>query len=327
MNGTRQVTRQLDILRTLHARHYGVRPTELAGEFGVSERTIQRDLRDLALAGFPLYSERQGGSHVFWHLQVTSDLPALTFPLFELASLLFLEDMAEPLEGTPFKSDLHAALRRIGTSLPSPIRGFMHRVAELYAPFVRGRKSYEGSGPIIEDLNQAMLDHKVCRVTYLAPGRDAPKTYRIEPLRVFYFRGGLYLICRVPAHDQLITQAVDRIKALEVTQDTFEPPQDSAVEERLSHSFGVFYEEPFDVAILFSPAQAPYIRERVWHPSQRIEEREDGSLVLRLHVGGQYELKAWILSHGATAQVLEPEFLRQQVAAELQANLQAYQTP
>ena len=258
-------------------------------------------------------------------MQQTRDLPSINFPFFEVVSLLFLEDLADALEGTPFKDHLHAALRRISLTLPGPTLRFLRRAAHMYAPFVRGQKSYAESSQIIEDLNQAMLQRQVCRVTYLTVGSEKTKTYPIEPLRLFYFRGGLYLISRMAAYNQLITQAVERIQALELTEETFEIPRDLSVEERLEHSFGVIYEDPFDVKVRFSPEQAPYIRERIWHPTQEIEEQEDGSIVLSLHAGGQYEIKSWILSHGASARVLEPDWLRDQIVEELRSGLESYQ--
>ena len=65
-----------------------------------------------------------------------------------------------------------------------------------------------------------------------------------------------------------------------------------------------------DVVVRFTEGQAPYIRERIWHPSQDLEELEDGRVVLRLRAGGFYEIKSWALSFGAAAEVREPEELR-----------------
>ncbi len=48
-----------------------------------------------------------------------------------------------------------------------------------------------------------------------------------------------------------------------------------------------------------------------------MEEGPDG-LVLSMDVKGTAELKAWILEWGSNAEVLEPESLRQEVAAELE---------
>ena len=76
----------------------------------------------------------------------------------------------------------------------------------------------------------------------------------------------------MPYYDQLITQAVDRFESVEVTEEEFEPPDHLSVDERLSNAFGISSEEPMDVVVRFTEEQALYIRERIWHPSQELEE-------------------------------------------------------
>ena len=71
-----------------------------------------------------------------------------------------------------------------------------------------------------------------------------------------------------------------------MTEEEFEPPDHLSVDERLSNAFGISSEEPMDVVVRFTEEQAPYIRERIWHPSQELEELEDGRVVLRLRGWG-----------------------------------------
>ena len=58
---------------------------------------------------------------------------------------------------------------------------------------------------------------------------------------------------------------------------------------------------------------ATYVRERVWHPSQRLRERRDGSLEMRLATSGRKELTRWILSWMPHVRVLAPRKLRERV--------------
>jgi len=51
-----QAARVQGILRTLAIRH-GITIGELAEEFGVTKRTLYRDLRALEAAGYPILSE------------------------------------------------------------------------------------------------------------------------------------------------------------------------------------------------------------------------------------------------------------------------------
>ncbi len=328
MGDLRHTVRQLDILRTLQARRYGARTAELATLYATTERTIQRDLSDLREAGFVLESRRQRDGCTY-HCLVTQDLPPVNFPLYEMAGLLFVESLASALEGTPFLDVLRRTVQRIVSVVPESQAQFLRRAAEAYAPHIRGRKPLtDQAGTIIERLNQAILQQRRCTVTYQSL-ESAPKTYPIEPLRLLYYMeaGGLYLVARVPEYQQPITLAVERIQQLQPSDQRFSIRTDMAatVEERLRHAFGIIAGEPFQVQIRFSPQQAPYIRERIWHPSQQIHDEPDGGLVIGFHASSRYEIRAWILQHGSAAQVIAPVWLRQEVQDELRTALAAYE--
>jgi proteasome accessory factor B len=62
-----QALRVQGILRTLGARH-GITIGELAEEFGVTKRTLYRDLTTLEEAGYPLISEVIEGT-TYWKLE------------------------------------------------------------------------------------------------------------------------------------------------------------------------------------------------------------------------------------------------------------------
>ena len=68
--------------------------------------------------------------------------------------------------------------------------------------------------------------------------------------------------------------------------------------------------------IRFSPWQATYIHERTWHPSQKIEAKPDGSIILTLRVADLGEVKRWLIGFGGEAEVLEPAELRKGIRVE-----------
>jgi predicted DNA-binding transcriptional regulator YafY len=55
----------------------------------------------------------------------------------------------------------------------------------------------------------------------------------------------------------------------------------------------------------------------MWHPSQQIEERPDGGLLLRLTVSNDWALRSWILGFGALARVVAPPHLAAQILEEV----------
>ena len=316
----KQIERQLDILRTLQVSRFGKSARELADEFNVSVRTIQRDLRDLDEACF-LVNEPRDDQRTYYHLQKDTKLP-LNFSSMEVAAMIFAERTGMGLVGTPFGEYLESVSGRLKDAMHPKMQQFLERATEAYVPHLRGyKKSYEAAREVFDNLHEAIQERRVCRVSYRSPWAESARQYNIEPLHFLPHRGGLYVISRMPYYDQLITQAVDRFEAVEVTEKEFEPPDHLSVDERLSNAFGISSEEPMDVVVRFTEEQAPYIRERIWHPSQDLEALEDGQVVLRLRAGGFYEIKSWVLSFGAAAEVLEPEELRAAVREEMRVAL------
>ena len=70
------------------------------------------------------------------------------------------------------------------------------------------------------------------------------------------------------------------------------------------------------IANLFEPRIARYIRERVWHSSQQIDEASDGALTLTLNVCNDFALRSWILGFGPLARVISPPELAAQIQDE-----------
>ena len=78
----------------------------------------------------------------------------------------------------------------------------------------------------------------------------------------------------VPEYDALRTFAVERIQSLSLTEERFEPVDLPA--DAFENSLGVNQGTPERIEIVFEPRIARYIKERVWHPSQQIDEAADG---------------------------------------------------
>ena len=67
-------------------------------------------------------------------------------------------------------------------------------------------------------------------------------------------------------------------------------------------------------------------QEKTWHPSQKLTKEKDGSVVLEVSLNDTHEIKAWTLSFGPKATVLEPESLRDEIVNDVEQLLKSYQT-
>ena len=64
-----------------------------------------------------------------------------------------------------------------------------------------------------------------------------------------------------------------------------------------------------NVAVRFAKSAAPWILERQWHPKQKVKHHRDGSITLSFPAPALYEVKRWVLSWGAEAEVVGPKEL------------------
>jgi predicted DNA-binding transcriptional regulator YafY len=311
-----EVIRQWKILKRIEAGRF-TSTAALAQEHGVTERTIRRDLEALQEAGFPIYDDRANGRKVWRLVDGYRQRLTQTFTLAELAALYFGKNLMSFLAGAPFAADLEAAFAKIREALPEKSLPYLARIQDLFWTRPEPGKDYSRKKDVVSSVVDATLHQKQVRISYFSFHSRRTKAYTLDPYRVVYYRGGLYLYARAHEYGEVRTFAVERIEAIEVLDSGFEMPADFDVAEHARGAFGIATGQPEDVEVAFDAGVASYIRERLWHESQTLEERPDGSVVVRMHVSTGWELRAWIKSFLPHVAVLRPDSLRAKIAADV----------
>ena len=72
---------------------------------------------------------------------------------------------------------------------------------------------------------------------------------------------------------------------------------------------------------MFSKPTAAWVKDRLWHPSQRLTPLKDSRLRMNLRVANTRELVGWILNFESGLRVLGPEALKKKVREEARAIL------
>ena len=86
----------------------------------------------------------------------------------------------------------------------------------------------------------------------------------------------------------------------------------------LEETFGIFQgADPIEVTLRFTPFRSRWIREQLWHPSQKITNLADGSLELSFPVADFREVKMKILQFGADVKVIRPLELEKEIREEV----------
>ncbi len=315
-----EVIRQWKILKRIEAgRHTST--ASLAEEHGVTERTIRRDLEALQEAGFPLYDERADGKKIWRLVEGYKQRLTQSFSLAELSALYFGRNLISFLGGAPFAQDLESAFQKIREALPPKSLPYLARIQDLFAARPDPSKDYSKKADVISGLIDATLHQRQVRIAYFSFASRRTKSYLLDPYRLVYYHGGLYLYARSQEHAEVRTFAVERIQRLELLETAFEMPADFSASEYARGAFGIAGGKPEEVEVAFGAEIAGYIRERVWHESQSLEERPDGSVVVRLFVHPSFELMSWIKGFLPHAHVLKPASLRDRIRADLERAL------
>ena len=315
-----EVIRQWSILRDLEASRR-LTIDDLAGRTGVTTRTIRRDLEALQTSGFPLFDEVHDGKR-YWTLEAKAfkRLDDTGFTLAELSALYFSRTLVEVLAATPFQQDVASAFDKLSAALTPGMRQFLDRLplviqAKGASPRSGRPDAIKAEREHIAKLLDATLNHRRATMKYFSMSSNREKEYVIEPYRLIYSPGGMYLQGFVPEYDEVRTFSVDRIRGLSLHEERFTPAE--VTEAAFAHSIGVNEGPPEHIEIAFEPRIAPYVRERRWHASQTNTDRKDGGVVLSLDVCNDWALRSWILSFGPLARVLEPATLAAQIKDEV----------
>lgn len=319
-----EVIRQWSILRDLESSRR-LTIDDLAERTGVTTRTIRRDLEALQLAGFPLYDEIHDGRK-YWMLEQRAfrRLDTTGFTFAELSALYFSRTLVECLAAAPFQRDVSSAFDKLAAALTPSMRQFLDRLPlVMQAKAEPGAQHAASRGKEIAQLLDATLQHRRVVMRYDSFSSGRMKQYTVEPSRVVFAQGALYVVAFVPEYGQARTFALDRIKSLSVTEDRFEPPK--VEEDAFAHSLGVHQGPPERIELAFEPHIARYVRERMWHPSQEVQDAPGGGIVLTLHVSNDFALRSWILGFGPLARVLSPPALATQIRTELQQGAARYE--
>jgi len=320
-----EVVRQWKILLELEASRRGT-INGLAEKCGVTTRTIRRDLDALQEAGFSLFDERIDGK-VYWKLAGNrfKALAETGFTLSELCAFYFSRTVLECLAGAPFSADLKTGFDKLAGVLTPRMREFLDKLPVVLAAKEEPRKRRDTTAQTatVSKLVEATLSHRRVTMTYHSFSSGRERDYVVEPYRLAYGQGGLYLFAFVPAYAQMRTFAVERIKKLNLLEDRFSPVEKLS-DKPFPDSVGIHSGKPEAVEIQFAASAAPYIREREWHKTQKIRDLPDGSLVLSLKVCADWALQSWVMSFGPFARVLKPAGLAERVLDKIEEAREQY---
>ena len=270
---------------------------ELAAHFEVSKRTILRDIDALATAGIPVYTSQGKGGGIFIHNKFVLDKTVISKT--EQEQILFA------LQGM-------SATRHIETeSILSRLRSLFEKTDKdwIEVDFSRWGNSAEDKAKF-DSLKNALINERSISFTYSSSyGETAER--KAYPLKLVFKSISWYLQAFCLLKNDYRTFKISRMRDVKMLNETFD-----------GNAFKIPEIEP-------SVYQSPYLLDITLHISsnaayrvydefdeRNIIRKEDGSLIVSMCVPNDYWLYGYILSFGASLEVLAPQSVRDEIIRE-----------
>jgi len=290
----------------------GANAYDLMSRFGLDDRTLRRYISDLRALDLPLEAEGRGPDRRLW-MNASYRRQRVQVNLLEMISLKFGRSAFRFLEGTGFAEDMDEALEAF-TTLGGAAIATAGDIDRKFVAVPEHRKDHTRDADLIDEVLSAVVYQNPATAFYAKVG-GTTRRYNLEPLTLAIYKQGLYLFARdTGAEGRIKTFAIDRFRSFKRTRGAhFDYPEDYDPSALFANAFGIIGGAPQDVVLRFHRRVAPYIQERVWHPSQRLTPVSDGGLQLAMHVGIAAELVSWVMSFGPDVYVEGPADLAERV--------------
>jgi len=324
-NGKRLFTRPpLDrmqqIFHAIKARDYPTR-TGLAGDIEVTTKTIQRDIdfmRDRLNLPIAYNGEHKG----YEFTQPVESFPMVELSEAELISVFVAQKALMQYKGTPFEHPLRSAFEKLVSGLDGKITLSWDDLDSFI--------SFRSFEIVPTDLNtfqvvsESVRKSVVLEFEYKKLNSSSFEKRTVEPYHLACIQNQWYCFGHDIDRREMRTFVLARMRNAVGTGQAFAKSKRFSLQDHLKNSLGVFSAKGrHNIRIRFDKFAAQLVRERVWHPSQQIQELTGGEIEFRVTLSSLHEIEPWVLSWGEHALVLAPKELVTGTKARFRAALSA----
>ena len=275
---------------------------ELAEHFGVSARTIYRDVDVLSLAGIPVYTEQGKGGGI-------SLLPDFVLN----KSILSEQEQSEILSALHGLSNVKTpetgkVLQKLST--------IFNRTAVNWLEVDFSDWSFT-TGQIFNDIKTAILERRIAEFDYYSTYGEKTRR-RIEPVQLWFKSKSWYIKGFCLMRQDMRTFKLTRVKNLVITDECFAERDLLTVTSETSG-----HEKQYVTLILRIEPQMAY-RVHDEFDELMVEKQEDGGYIITVTWPEDEWVYGTILSYGEYITVLEPEHVREVVKGKLRKAVEKY---
>jgi len=313
-----QLLRILGMIRDLSSARTGVPIQDLRDRYGVTRRTVERDLAAIETAGYVVETlaapepgkvrKRILAGSGSLHLPVSAD---------ELAAARAAVVALDREAPATIAAALRMLVNRLEESQALAVAVDAEALTDAQGFVLRPGPVAAAEAEVVDALRLAVLRCERVRVAYRKGGEEPARDYLAEPYGLLYGAKG-YLVWRGVEDGKWRKFALPYLDRVEPTGETFARDPSFVLADFVTDAFGVCREEPFEVVLHVLPEGMARLRQHRFHPTQTIEPHPDGGATVRFTASGLTEMCWHLFTWGKTARIIGPEPLVAAYAAALQ---------
>lgn len=220
------------------------------------------------------------------------------------------------------ESDRTSALSRELAPLRARVLGLFTLGGTTPRDFMRhvrvvDRRVIYRESPVFELIGCALCERRRLHIRHRSRRTNEITEREISPLRLVHYRNRWYVDAYCHHSGALKTFLIENITHADILNTAVLRMSLDEVEEKLDAGYGIFHGAAVLAAKLhFNEEASRYVLREAWHPKQRVQKLEDGSLMLTVPYSDPTEIVGEILRWGSKVEVVEPPELRDAVADE-----------
>jgi len=299
-----------------------VKAQDIATRFGISLRTVYRDIRSLEEAGIPLYGEAGIG----YSLVEGYRLPPVMFTPNEAVAFITAEKLMGKFTDASLQQHYTEAMYKIKAVLRGNEKDLLENLENQI--IVDEKVSNDNApGNTLDILLKAIADKKAINLTYRAAGNEQDSNRLLEPIGIFHENNHWYTIGYCHLRETYRQFRIDRVVAITLTN--------ISQEERSSLQEYRKYKEQVKATLnlhkvvirITSKTIALYLQDQKHYYGFVSEIVTDEYIEMTFLTEYLEGLSRWYMMFADHAEVTEPESFKDRVSELLEKYLQKIELP
>lgn len=305
----------IDLIIFMLSKLNGVSLNDIQNRFNVSRRTAER-MRDSILAIFHQVDEIKTTDRCKrWGFTNFSLNELVWFSNENIAYLENLKNISDDLSKKELE-DILTKIKALRYKTPHLDENQIELILQSEGYAIRQTQNYKVDLNTVSIIRQGIKENLKIKAEYNG------KEKILSPLGLIYGEK-IHLIAREEDKGQgEYNYILHKLKKTELTGEKFDP-KGFNLKEFSKKSFGVYFGEIYDVKLKFKQEAAEDVLNYNFHPTQKIKQQADGSVVVTFKASGEKHIMWNLFKWGSSVEILAPADLKNKYKEYLEEVMKA----